>query len=368
MKARRAEHETVGRKKRGKSGVDRRPPRGRVSARRGQSARGRVNMPHPNQKLRMSDEEFANEFEHHGATRMAKDYDVDVRRIFRRRELVEKALGRRLVPPAGGEQRSEETIRLETPVASLDIRDGCVLVGGDGHYWPGVESTAHRAFVEFTSRLQPKAVIFNGDALDAPSISRHPPIGWEDFPTLEDELIECQQKLGEIVKAGPKRCVYYWPLGNHDARFNTRLASVTPEFRNVPGTRLVHHFPDWRPCWAVELGGRDGAVVKHRFRSGMHAPHNNALWAGRSMVTGHLHSQKVTPITDYNGTRYGVDTGMLAPASGRQFNYNEANPRNWRSGFCVLSWWKGALLPPELVSVLDEEKGLVVFRGDVMKV
>jgi hypothetical protein len=86
------------------------------------------------------------------------------------------------------------------------------------------------------------------------------------------------------------------------------------------------------------------------------------------MVTGHLHSQKVTPYSDYNGTRYGVDTGCLSPTTGPQFNYLEDNPRDWRSGFAVLTWWKGQLLTPELVSVLDEAKGLVQFRGEVLSV
>lgn len=264
--------------------------------------------------------------------------------------------------------RQLSEVQLERPYELFPITDGCVLVGSDAHYWPGAASTAHRAFVAFIKALAPKAVIVNGDVLDGSSISRHPPIGWETQPALEDELTECQQRLGEIVKASPKKCRYFWPLGNHDARFNTRLAALTPEFRNVPGTRLVHHFPEWTPCWAVELGGPAGAVVKHSFKGGMHAPHNNALWAGRSMVTGHLHSQKVTPISDYNGTRYGVDTGCLAAVGGRQFTYAQANPQNWRAGFAVLTWWKGTMLPPELVSVMDEKAGLVVWRGTVTKV
>lgn len=365
-KARRAEHETVAKRRVASSAR-----RGKVSRRRGQPfQKGRVTMSQrpisSNIKLRITDEEFATQFEHYGAQGVADQYDIGVRAVFRRRERVEKALGRTLTPPDKGEER--QIIRLDAPFHSFDLTDGIALIGSDGHYWPGVESTAHRAFVEFATRLKPAVVVFNGDALDGASISRHPPIGWEEHPTLEDELLECQTRLGEIVKASPKGCSFFWPLGNHDARFNTRLAAVTPEFRNVPGTRLVHHFPDWTPCWAVELGGRNGAVVKHRFKGGLHAPHNNALWSGRSMVTGHLHSQKVHPITDYNGTRYGVDTGCLAAVGGRQFAYAEANPQNWRSGFAVLSWRKGVLLPPELVTVFDEKAGLVVFRGELIKV
>jgi len=259
-------------------------------------------------------------------------------------------------------------IHLDKPFHQFPIKDGVILVGSDGHYWPGQISAAHRAFVKFASTLKPKAVIFNGDALDGSSISRHPPIGWEEQPSLEDELVECQSRLGDLIRAAPRNCAFYWPLGNHDARFNTRLAALTPEFRNVPGTRLVHHFPDWTPCWAVECGGRNGVVVKHRFKGGNNAPYNNTLWSGRSMVTGHLHSQKVVPVSDYNGMRWGVDTGCLAAVGGKQFTYSEANPQDWRAGFAVLTWWKGTLLPPELVTVLDEAKRLVIWRGKVTHV
>jgi hypothetical protein len=120
----------------------------------------------------------------------------------------------------------------------------------------------------------------------------------------------------------------------------------------------------WKPCWSTWIN--DDVVVKHRFKGGMHAPQNNTLWSGRTMVTGHLHSAKVQPITDYNGTRYGVDTGCLAETFGEQFrDYTEDNPRNWRSGFCVLTFKGGKLLQPELVLAWDERH--VEFRGEVIR-
>lgn len=244
------------------------------------------------------------------------------------------------------------------------MTSGTCLVGGDAHYWPGPSSTAHRAFVHFAKKLKPKVVVMNGDALDGSTISRHPPIGWENLPTLSEELEAVQERMGEIRSASPGSR-HIWPLGNHDARFNTRLATAVPEYKGVGGTRLVHHFPAWEPCWSADVGG---VIVKHRYKGGPNAPYSNALASGRSMVTGHLHSQKVTPYSDYNGTRYGVDTGCLSPTTGPQFNYLEDNPRDWRSGFAVLTWWKGQLLTPELVSVLDEAKGLVQFRGEVLSV
>lgn len=82
------------------------------------------------------------------------------------------------------------------------------------------------------------------------------------------------------------------------------------------------------------------------------------------MFTGHLHSMKVQPISDYNGTKYGVDTGTLADPYGPQFaNYTELNPLNWRSGFVVVTFYKGQLLWPEFVHVLGPSK--YEFRGKV---
>lgn len=108
-------------------------------------------------------------------------------------------------------------------------------------------------------------------------------------------------------------------------------------------------------------------MVKHRFKNGVHATHNNTVNSGVSIVTGHLHSLKVTPFSDYHGTRFGVDTGTLADPSGPQFvNYTEANPTNWRSGFAVLTIHNGKLLWPELVHVI--EPGKVEFRGVVLDV
>lgn len=81
----------------------------------------------------------------------------------------------------------------------------------------------------------------------------------------------------------------------------------------------------------------------------------------RGYVTGHLHSLKVTPYTDLVSDRYGVDTGTLCDVNAEQFAYAEDSPRNWRSGFAVLTFAGGRLMPPELVQRVDE--GKVFFRG-----
>jgi hypothetical protein len=104
-------------------------------------------------------------------------------------------------------------------------------------------------------------------------------------------------------------------------------------------------------------------MIKHRYAGGVHATYNNTLRAGVSMVTGHLHRLCVTPWSDYNGTRWGVDTGTLSSFGPecQKFTYSEDNPMNWASGFGVLTFdGHGRLLPPELCMVID---GTAYFRG-----
>jgi hypothetical protein len=247
----------------------------------------------------------------------------------------------------------------------IDVENGSVIVFSDAHYWPGEPSTAHRALVEFCKRINPVAVVCNGDAIDGSAISRHPPIGWESCPSVKEELEVCQERLGEIAVAVNSETKKFWLLGNHDARFETRLAQVAPEFRDIHGIHLHDHFPAWGCGWSLFIN--DSVVIKHRFKGGLHAPYNNTVTAGLSMVTGHLHSAKVTPHTDYTGTRYGVDTGCLADIYHPAFQgYLEDNPRNWRASFCVLTFVDGALLIPELCLVWDANH--VQWRGEIIPV
>jgi hypothetical protein len=249
--------------------------------------------------------------------------------------------------------------------AAIEIRNGVCLVGSDFHIWPGTESTALRAFKKFTKDLQPKAVVLNGDVLDFPQISRHQSIMWESTPFPVEEIEAAQDHLNDIALAAPKGAYKAWPLGNHDQRYETAIANALPQMRGIKGMHLADNFSVWKKCWSAWVN--DSVVIKHRFKGGVHAPHNNVMWSGRSILTGHLHSQKVTPFTDYNGTRYGVDTGCVADTDHRAFTaYTEDNPLNWRSGFCVLTFKDGQMLAPELVTKWDDKS--VQFRGQIIRV
>lgn len=289
---------------------------------------------------------------------MAQHLGVAERNIYARRRGIEKNLGTRLNSVSKADN-PEHAARLH-----LDIESGVVLIASDAHYWPGPATTMHRAFVRACKEMAPRAVIMNGDVFDGARISRHSPIMWEECPTVKQELEACQERLGEIEQAAGK-VEKIWTFGNHDARFESRLALAASEFANVEGMHLKDNFAMWRPCWSVFVN--DEVVIKHRFKNGIHATHNSTLWSGKTIVTGHLHSAKVTPFTDYGGTRWGVDSGTLCEHPWRQaITYLEDNPVNWRSAFVVLTFHRGELLQPELA--LQHAPGVVDFRGKVYSV
>lgn len=264
-----------------------------------------------------------------------------------------------------GKREIDQSAREHPQRYEIEVQTGTAIIFSDAHYWPGKASVAHRALVKMVHEKTPEAIICNGDAVDMAQASRHPPIGWEARPTIQQEIEAAQERLGEILSACTKRTRKAWNLGNHDARFETRLAAVAPEYAKVAGIHLHDHFPEWERAWSTWIN--NDVVVKHRWKGGDHATWNNTIKSGKTTVTGHLHSAHVQPFTDYNGTRFGVDTGCLANTYGPQFtNYTEDNPRNWVSGFGILTFRKGQLLWPELVVAWDKDH--VQYRGEIIRV
>jgi hypothetical protein len=244
------------------------------------------------------------------------------------------------------------------------MEKGRIIVFSDAHFYPDDETTAFRALLECIKEFKPEVIVCNGDAFDGASISRHPRIGWDSKPTVKQELEAVTYHLGEIEQASTFKSNLIWTLGNHDARFETFLAANAPQYEGVQGYSLKDFFPNWKPCWSFWVN--DHTVIKHRWKGGFGAGRANTLNAGVNMVTGHTHNMAVQPITDYKGTRYGVQTGMLANPNGDQFvDYTEDGVKDWRSGFAMLTIDRGQLLMPELVQVWDEEKGEVQFRGKI---
>ena len=307
--------------------------------------------------------------EYQSAAKLAQHLKIAIRAVYLRRRWIEDHYKIKLgASDHRGAKYDESKPKSFSPLKQVDlgIEDGCVIVFSDAHFIPSQRSTAFKGLLWAIQEFKPKAVICNGDAFDGASISR---FDASDLPqtSVIQELKACQAALEEIeetAKAERHNVKLVFTFGNHDSRFANRLAQHAPQFKDVYGFKLTDHIPNWEFCWAC--WPTEKVIIKHRYKNGIHATHNNTVNAGVSIVTGHLHSLKVTPFDDYNGTRYGVDTGTLAETDGPQFTYGELNPSNHRSGFAVLNFFNGKLLWPELVHKFDED--MVEFRGEVIDV
>lgn len=322
-------------------------------------------------KQKVSDEDFLGAWTRlKSAAKVAQFFGCTDRWAHQNRRRLEAKLKIQLVAKADTAKAFEhlQTHHLTKARHHAGITDGMVIVFSDAHFWPGLRTTAFKGLLWAISKLKPYAVINNGDAFDGASISRFPRIGWTQQPSVKEELNACQEALAEIeavAKAARHNVQLIWPLGNHDSRFENFLAANAPGYEGVAGFTLKDHFQAWHPCWSCWL--TDDVVVKHRYKNGVHATHTNTMGAGTSIITGHLHSLKVTPYTDFRGNRYGVDTGTLADIDGKQFNdYLEDNPVNWRSGFSVLTFRDSRLLMPELA--IKHSEGMLDFRGELVDV
>lgn len=288
---------------------------------------------------------------------------MTVRAVYKRRDsLADKGVLLQTVPFSPQAERDNHWQQqgwAYKRVNNVEVGDGTIVVFSDAHFWPGQAKTiAHLALLEVVKDVRPTVTVANGDIFDGARVSRHARLGWEKLPTVKEELDICDEYMHEIrLAAGPQRSQFFWNMGNHDQRFDRMLAQNAAEYEGVL-SRLEDRFNDWEFAWSLDVNGH--TMIKHRWHNGIHAGYNNALKSGRTIVTGHLHRLLVTPWADYNGRRWGVDTGTLSDPHGPQFEYGENNPTPHTPGFAVLTFKDGMLLPPELCEVIE---GHAYFRG-----
>lgn len=309
---------------------------------------------------RIPDEQIIAALQKYGSPKKAAEVlGVSERNVYMRRDQIKKTTGIEL--PSFAASQSTVIGKTFVPdnrrIIQHGIDNGVMLIGSDAHYWPGESSVAHKAFVKLAKEIKPDSIVLNGDVLDGARISRHGPLFKTEPPSVKKEIEACQDRLDEIAKAS-KNSRLFWTYGNHDVRLWRYIHLNAPEVEGLPGTDLFEYFPGWIHGWRVDVN--DSVVIKHRYASGIHAAYNNAVKSGRTIVTGHLHRLCCTPWGDYNGRRWGVDTGTLADPTGDQFTYMEENPTAGASGFAVLTFKDGMLLPPELCEVIN---GHAYFRG-----
>lgn len=314
----------------------------------------------------VSDDEFISAWKRFGSpTAVSKALGLEIRGVYARRNHIEARHGivletlatdkggrpKRIVPKIGARAISENVV-------------GTVIVASDLHAWPGDRSVSFAALIELIKELKPAMVVANGDSLDGAAISRHPPIGWQNTPTVQEELDAARELHSEIEAVAPEGIPLVWTYGNHCLRFNSRLAAEAPEFKGVFGTSLEDHFPAWDFAMSLHLNGH--TVIKHQYHNGQHAGYNNVLRSGRHMVTGHTHRLQATMFADYDGLRWGIECGTLSDfgPDHEKHLYTLDNPVCWSQGFVVLTYASnGMLLEPEFCRVLN---GTAWFRGQAV--
>jgi hypothetical protein len=309
-----------------------------------------------------SDQEFIDAWKRLGSpSAVSKELGLNLRGVNARRDSLERKHGIILNTISQPAQR----IKIEVPTKGFRALKenvvGSVIIGSDGHFWPGERSKAFAAMIEIIKDLQPSMVIMNGDSFDGAKISRYPPGARVQTPSVAEELEAVKERHAEIEAYAPPGCYLIWTDGNHDNRFMARLAQAAPEYALVQGFDIAHHFPAWQFCTSLWLN--EHTVVKHRIHQGVHGAYNNTLKSGKSIVTGHTHRLQATMFADYNGLRWGVECGTLSDygPDNDKFAYAEDNPVNWSQGFVVLHFApSGMLLEPEFCRVIN---GQTWFRG-----
>jgi Icc-related predicted phosphoesterase len=261
----------------------------------------------------------------------------------------------------GRGQSVQVTLSEKKSVNTLKIRSGSIVIGSDAHYSPGLVTTAHKAFcnviAEYASDID--AVILNGDLLDGARISKHARIGWQKTYSVKEELHAVQERLAEIEKVA-RGMKLLRTTGNHDIRFDSKLAAMAPEYEGIQGFALADHLPRWHDSYRIDVN--DDTKVIHAVANGMHAAYNNVVkGSGFHVVTGHTHRLQAVQFRGFGQLRYGIETGMLADPEQDEFAYLTGRNANWQSGFAVLTWRDGELLYPEFCAVRDD--GKAYFRG-----
>jgi hypothetical protein len=304
---------------------------------------------------------------HRSPSKIAEITGIGIRALKGRRRRVEQRLGINLEVDSPKAEKYSHLRQAEYKFNhDLGLLNGQVIDFSDAHFWPQIRTTAYKGVLKLIRELKPKAVINGGDAFDGAQISRFPRAGFLDQgPTVKEELKACKDRLEEIEEAAAGAKLV-WCLGNHDIRFESRLAANVPQFEGINGFHLKDHFPKWIPAWNCWIN--EGTVVSHRWKNGVHATYTNVVNAGVNIVTGHLHALKWAPFTDLRGVeRYGVDSGTLAEPMGPQFvNYLEGKHPNWGSGFVVLTFKDGRMLEPQFARTWDRNH--IQFRGELINV
>lgn len=106
----------------------------------------------------------------------------------------------------------------------ISFNKGTILVVSDVHI-PFHDPDAVKAFIKYSKKVQPKAIVLNGDIMDFFRLSRF--TKGEGRNPLE-EITLCRSFLSELRKNNPDANIYY-VIGNHETRLERYVMEKAPE-------------------------------------------------------------------------------------------------------------------------------------------
>jgi len=209
----------------------------------------------------------------------------------------------------------------EISIARKILREGFrVLVIGDIHL-----PYEHPEYLEFCKSIYHKhncnLVVLTGDVVDAHATSRHPVI--PDAYGAGDELQYSIDKLKFWHDAFPyaKVCI-----GNHDARMNRAASDAKIPVKWIKEYKEVLEVPTWE--FADEFIFDDIIYLHGMGTSGMSAAIKRALYAGKSVCMGHLHSESSVIYQRTSGRNiFGMIVGCGVDMKSYAMMYAKNNPK-----------------------------------------
>lgn len=300
----------------------------------------------------------------------------DMRTLFRYRRHVEQILGITLETHKKNEHLVQFR-RVPQRTRRVDFKSEAMIINfSDCHWWPDQKHTdAHIIMLKMIEEMKPHGVACRGDMMDGARLSRFGKRYLEDTPSTEDEVETCMfymAEIADVAKQARRKVDLDINVGNHE-RIEIALANLeSAESEVVSGllaglkasekSPMEIFFPDWHIGTSTIIN--DTFLWKHKpMKGGTHARRNSTLNAGISIGNGHTHRLGVTYISDYAGTRHGVECGTLADPLSDQFLYTEDNATDWQHGF-VIQMFNGKDVESIPVIVHD---GKARFNGKVYK-
>lgn len=204
-------------------------------------------------------------------------------------------------------------------------------------HFPWAHDRALRWVIDKVEKFRPRFVVQLGDLYDQYCFSRYPRN--PNVMTPENELKRGLQKARKmwqaLVRASPES-ERFQLLGNHDVRFQKRLAERMPELQGI--LKLdVYGFPGVKSLSSdredVELRLKQQNVIC--LHGWMTQPGSHLDFFGKSVVFGHLHKPHLIHRLQRHGAPvlFELNCGHLADPRAPVFEYGGTVRRKWELGF-----------------------------------